>query len=102
MVIDTPTWTSYSPQLKSAIHSANARAKGFETGFNTSAGNTTTSSGNDEIMLQMMGLIRTNIDVLNEIRETGIQAYIGKTARNGKEIDEMRQEYLDLKNKNKH
>lgn len=102
MVIDNPTWTTYSPQLKSAIHSANARAKGFETGFNTNAGNTTTSSGNDEIMIKMMSVLAENTQVMREIKETGITAVISKTARNGKEIDEMRQEYLDLKNKNKH
>lgn len=102
MVIDNPTWTTYSPQLKSAIHSANARAKGFESGFNTNAGNTTTSSASDEIMIKMMSVLVENTQVMREIKETGITAIIGKTARNGKEIDEMRQEYLDLKNKNKH
>lgn len=102
MVIDNPTWTTYSPQLKSAIHSANARAKGFESGFNTNAGNTTTSSANDEIMIKMMSVLAENTQVMREIKETGITAIIAKNARNGKEVDEMRQEYLDLKNKNKH
>ena len=102
MVIDNPTWTSYSPQLKSAIYSANARAKGFETGFNTNSSATAAASGDDEIMIKMMALLDRNSRVLERIEETGITAVIGKTARNGKEIDEMRQEYLDLKNKNKH
>lgn len=101
MVIDTPTWTSYSPQLKSAIYSANARAKGFETGFNTTQ-SSVNSSGNDEIMIKMMALMSKNIEVLEYIRDTPPVAIIQKNARNGKEIDEMQREYLDLKNKNKH
>lgn len=102
MVIDSPTWTSYTPQLKNAIYAANARANGFESGFNTKGGTTPTSSGNDEIMIKMMSLMSKNIEVLEYIRDTPPIAIIQKNARNGKEVDEMRQEFLDLKNKNKH
>lgn len=76
-----------------------SRVRGFEDGLYPT---TPTSSGNDEIMIEMMALLRTNIDVLNEIKLYGIKAYFEKNARNGKDIDEMRQEYLDLKNRNKH
>ncbi len=100
MVIDGKTMKRLKPTTVQLLNSEVAQARGFENGLYKES--TTSGGNNDELMLQMMGLIRTNIDVLNEIRETGIQAYIGKTARNGKEIDEMRQEYLDLKNKNKH
>lgn len=99
MVIDGKTMKRLKPSTVQQLNSEVAQARGFEDGLYKE---NTTSGSNDEIMLQMMGLIRTNIDVLNEIRETGITAVIGKTARNGKEVDEMRQEYLDLKNKNKH
>ena len=99
MVIDGKTMKRLKPSTVQQLNSEVAQARGFEDGLYKE---NATSGSNDEIMLQMMGLIRTNIDVLNEIRETGITAVIGKTARNGKEIDEMRQEYLDLKNKNKH
>lgn len=102
MVVDNPTWKTYPQELKNAIHSANARANGFESGFNTKGGTNTTSSGNDEIMIRMMSLMSKNIEVLEYIRDTPPIAIIQKTARNGKEVDEMRQEYLDLKNKNKH
>ena len=102
MVIDSPTWTSYAPQLKNAIYAANARANGFESGFNAKGGTNTTSSGNDELMIRMMSLMSKNIEVLEYIRDTPPIAIIQKTARNGKEVDEMREEYLDLKNKNKH
>ena len=102
MVVDNPTWTSYPPQLKTAIYAANARANGFESGFNTKGATSTGSTGNDEMMIAMMSLIGKNIEVLSDIKQTGIQAIIAKNARNGKEVDEMRNEYLDLKNKNKH
>lgn len=96
MVIDNPTWTSYSPQLKSAIYSANARAKGFEKGFNTSGEN------NDELMLKMMAVLHQNTVVMEDIRRNGISAYIAKTARNGKEAKEMIQDFEKIDNKNKH
>ena len=102
MVIDNPTWTSYTPQLKNAIYAANARANGFESGFNMKKESTQASGGNDEIMIKMMSLMSKNIEVLEYIRDTPPIAIIQKNARNGKEVDEMRQEYLDLKNKNKH
>lgn len=102
MVIDSPTWTSYAPQLKNAIYAANARANGFESGFNMKKESTQASGGNDEIMIKMMSLMSKNIEVLEYIRDTPPIAIIQKNARNGKEVDEMREEYLNLKNKNKH
>lgn len=102
MVVDNPTWKTYPQELKNAIHSANARANGFESGFNAKGGTKTTSSGNDELMIKMMSLMSKNIEVLEYIRDTPPIAIIQKNARNGKEFDEMRQEFLDLKNKNKH
>ncbi len=41
-------------------------------------------------------------EVLQKIKDEGIIAYILKNAKNGKEVHEMAQEYLDLVNKNKH
>src|SRR5690606_24022627 len=76
MVIDNPTWTTYSPQLKSAIHSANARAKGFESGFNTNAENTTPSSATDEIRIKMMAVLAEATPAMREIPETGTTAII--------------------------
>lgn len=102
MVIDSPTWTSYTPQLKNAIHAANARANGFESGFNTQRPESGGAQANDDIMIKMMSLMTKNIEVLEYIRDTPPIAIIQKTARNGKEVDEMREEYLNLKNKNKH
>lgn len=102
MVVDNPTWKTYPQELKNAIHSANARANGFESGFNAKGGTKTISSGNDELMIKMMSLMSKNIEVLEYIRDTPPIAIIQKNARNGKEFDEMRQEFLDLKNKNKH
>ncbi|MEI7486755.1 MAG: phage tail tape measure protein, partial [Chryseobacterium sp.] len=57
MVIDNPTWTTYSPELKQAIYTANRRAKGFETGFNTQSVPEPTSSGSDDVMIMLINLI---------------------------------------------
>ncbi|MGV8914400.1 MAG: phage tail tape measure protein [Kaistella sp.] len=95
MVIDNPTWTKYPAELKRAIHSANARAKGFETGFNTTS---QSSESSDEVLIMMMATLNR----MNDTLDRGIEAKIAKTARNGKDSYEMQQEYLDLNNKNKH
>ena len=97
MVIDQPTWTSYSPQLQSAIHSANARAKGFESGYNTDG-----ASNSNDMMMMLSSIMLKNNQLLDNLISYGVEAHIGKTAQNGKKIDEMRQEYLNLKKQNKH
>ncbi|MEC5156679.1 phage tail tape measure protein [Chryseobacterium sp. MP_3.2] len=99
MVIDNPTWTKYPAELKQAIYSANSRAKGFENGFNTTE---KTSESSDEMMMMMMTTLNKMNGTLDNIQRYGIEAKIAKTARNGKDIDEMRNEFLDLNNKNKH
>lgn len=99
MVIDGRTMKRLKPTTVQTLTSEVAQARGFENGMyneNTSA------SGNNDMMIAMMALIEKNIEVLSDIKQTGIQAIIAKNARNGKEVDEMRNEYLDLKNKNKH
>ncbi|UJF29918.1 phage tail tape measure protein [Kaistella sp. 97-N-M2] len=102
MVIDNPTWTSYPPQLKNAIYAANARANGYEGGFNTKSETTAKSSGNDDMMISVMSLLGKNIELLEYLRDTPPIAIIKKNAQNGKEVEDMRQEYIDLRNKNKH
>ncbi len=102
MVIDSPTWTSYSPELKSAIYSANARAKGFESGFNTVPEKTPTSGNNDEVILKMMNVLGEYTSVMKDIKENGLAAYFVKSARNGKEMQDMLDENQKLINKNKH
>ncbi|KNB60965.1 phage tail tape measure protein [Chryseobacterium sp. Hurlbut01] len=102
MVIDSPTWTSYSPELKSAIYSANSRAKGFENGFNTVPEKQITSSGNDEVLIKMMNVLSEYSNTMKTIQEKGIEAYFVKSARNGEHIDDMAKEYQKLNNKNKH
>ena len=99
MVIDNPTWNKYPAELKRAIHSANSRAKGFETGFNASGNG---SDSNDEIMIKMMQTLARTNETLDNIQKYGIMAKIEKNARNGKESYEMQKEYLELNDKNKH
>lgn len=99
MVIDNPTWTSYPEELKRAIYSANARAKGYEGGLNIG---TKTKSTDDQTMMMLVSTVSRMTTTLDNLQKYGIEAKIAKNARNGKEVDEMRQQYLDLNNKNKH
>lgn len=103
MVIDNPTWTTYSPELKRAILSANSRkAVGFENGYNTQPVPEPTSSGSDDMMIMLINLINKNNEIMEDIKDNGIPSYIVKSARNGKDIKEMVQSSEKLDNKNKH
>ncbi|WP_165571964.1 phage tail tape measure protein [Chryseobacterium vrystaatense] len=102
MVIDNPTWTTYSPALKDAIYTANARAKGFESGFNTVSPLKPTSVSSDEANILIAQALHRYSNVMEDIKTNGIPSYIVKSARNGKDIDEMIQEYQKLQSKNKH
>ena len=99
MVIDGRTMKRLKPTTVQTLTSEVAQARGFENGLYKE---NATSSGSDEMMIRMMSLISKNIEVLEYIRDTPPIAIIKKNAQNGKEVDEMRQEYLDLKNQNKH
>ncbi|WP_407402187.1 phage tail tape measure protein [Chryseobacterium sp.] len=101
MVIDSPTWTTYSPELKSAIYSANTRAKGFETGFNTVPEKPLTSSNNDDVMIKMMNVLSEFTQTMKVIQNDGIEAYIVKSTRNGEPISEMVDDYRKLNNRQK-
>ena len=102
MVIDNPTWTSYSPALKEAIYTANARARGYESGYNTLPKPETPKTNGDDMMLLIIQTLNKNNEIMEKIQNEGIPSYILKTARNGKEIEEMVQEYQKLQSKNKH
>jgi tubulin-specific chaperone A len=102
MVIDSPTWTTYSPELKSAIYTANAKAKGYEGGFNTVPEKTINLENNDEIMMKIIAVLNQNTAVMKDIKDNGLAAYFVKSARNGKEVQDMLDENQKLINKNKH
>lgn len=102
MVIDHPTWTSYPPELKQAIHSANARANGYETGYNVRPDAQPVSSGSDAVTIELIQVLHEYKDVMQDIRTYGITAVIDKSPRTGKAIREIVKDSENLENKNKH
>ncbi|AZA93054.1 phage tail tape measure protein, TP901 family, core region [Chryseobacterium nakagawai] len=102
MVIDNPTWTTYSPALKQAIYSANAKARGYEYGYNINETLKPTSVTSEESNLLLANALIKYSGVMEKIQEKGIPTYIVKNARNGKELGEMIKAYDDLVNKNIH
>ncbi len=103
MVIDNPTWTSYPDELKRAIYSANARAKGFENGFNTvNTSKNKSSESSDDTMIMLISTVNRLSTTVDNLQKYGIEAKIAKTARNGKEVQDMQKMYDQLNNKNKH
>ena len=103
MVIDNPTWTSYPDELKRAIYSANARAKGFENGFNTvNTSKNKSSESSDDTMIMLISTVNRLSTTVDNLQKYGIEAKIAKTARNGKEVKDMQKMYEKIDNKNKH
>ena len=97
MVIDSPTYTRFRPEVKRILHNEISYAKGFEGGFfrnNTSS----SSSNNDE---KLMMVIEQNTMAMNAIRDKKFITYLAKNMDNAKEIIDMTEEYSGYKNSSK-
>lgn len=88
-----------SPTIQRQYMNEIARVKGYEDGLYPKPGS---SSGNDEVMLKMMQTIDEFRQVMQDIKDYGIEAKFAKTARNGKDLKETVKTYEKYENKSKH
>ena len=100
LVVAGGTMKRIDPNIQRAYMQEIARVEGFQNGLYPQTANT--GAANDEIMLRIITLLNKNIEVLQKLEDNGITAYIDKTARNGKEIQDMIKDYNNIRNKNKH
>ena len=97
MVIDSPTYTRFRPEVKRMLHNEISYSRGFEGGMyrnNASSG----SSNNEE---KLMMIIEQNTMAMNAIRDKKFIAYLAKNMDNAKEIIDMTDEYSGYKNSSK-
>ncbi len=87
-----------NPNIQRQYMQEISRVKGFEDGLYPSA----KSSGNDEIMIEMIKTMKEFREVMQDIKDYGIEAKIAKTARTGKDLKEVIKSYEKLDNKSKH
>lgn len=97
MIIDGRAFKNFNPEFKNSLYREIARVKGYESGYypkDASSSNT----GND-VML-MATLARTN-EVLDRIQREGIEAFLVRSFRTAKDLQEDIEDYNKLRNKNK-
>ena len=88
MVIDSPTYTRFRPEVKRMLHNEISYSRGFENGLYPQ--NNGGSSGNEE---KLMMIIEQNTLAMNALRDKKFTATVGKTMDNAKEILDMTNEY---------
>lgn len=93
MVIDSPTYTRFRPEVKRILHNEISYAKGFEGGMFRNS-NSSSSSNYDEKLMQ---IIEQNTMAMNAILDKKFIAYLAKNMDNAKEIIEMIDEFNGYK-----
>lgn len=94
MVIDSPTYTRFRPEVKRILQNEISYSRGYEGGFyrnNSGSG----SSNNEEKLLM---IIEQNTLAMREIKDKKFITHLAKDMDNAKEIIEMTEEFMDYKN----
>ena len=97
MVIDSPTYTRFRPEVKRILQNEISYSRGYEGGLyrnNSSSG----SSNNEE---KLMMVIEQNTLAMNAIRDKKFITYLAKNMDNAKEIIDMTDEFNGYKNSSK-
>lgn len=98
LVVSGKTMKKIDPEIQRIYMNEIRRVEGFEEGLYPKV----TSSGNDEMLIKLMDLIKENTEATRELRKYGVKGVFEKSARTGKDIKDMTDEYEDLRTKNQH
>jgi tubulin-specific chaperone A len=108
MVIDKRAFSQISPETKRALFREIRGIKGFEQGLynseitNASGATAPASADTNSAQTNMvMALMAKNIEFLQELKESGVIAYISKDFREMKKLQEQLDKYNALRDKNK-
>ncbi|PWN67588.1 phage tail tape measure protein [Chryseobacterium oncorhynchi] len=99
LVVSGKTMQKIDPAIQRTYMNEIKRVEGFEEGLYPAQAR---SSGNDELLIQAIEIIKANTEIMIDLKENGVKGYFLKNARTGKDVHEMTEEYLTLTNKNKH
>lgn len=99
LVVSGKTLKRIDPKVNRMYMNEIQRIEGFENGLYP-GGNQ--SSGNDDLMIRMIGVLEESNAVMRDLRDKGVTGRFVKNARNGKDLDETQNMYKELRNKSKH
>lgn len=94
MVIDSPTYTRFRPEVKKILHNEIAYARGFEGGYYPYLSGGNSGSGNEALYADT---IERNTVAINALLKKEFRAYIPKNMDNAKNAIEMIEEYETYK-----
>lgn len=97
MVIDSPTYTRFRPEVKRILQNEISYSRGYEGGMYRN--NSTSGSSNNEEKLMM--IIEQNTMAMNAIRDKKFITHLSTNMDNAKVIIEMTDEFKDYKNSSK-
>lgn len=97
MVIDSPTYAGFRPEVKRMLHQEISYSRGYEGGLYPQNNGGVTSNNDDKYMM----IIQQNTEAMNAILGKKFVAYVGKTMENAKEIIDLTDEYSGYKNASK-
>lgn len=98
LVVSGRAMKRIDPQIQRQFMNEVARVEGFEKGLYP----TPVVPQNDEVMNKIITLLNANIEVLNRLEQNGVRGVFEKSARMGKDLEEMQKEYRRIVDKNKH
>lgn len=99
LVVSGRAMKRIDPKIQNEFMSEVARVEGFENGLYPT---TKTSSGNDEMMIRLMEIIQRNTETMERLEQNGVRGVFEKSARVGKDLEDMQKEYKRLIDKNRH
>lgn len=108
LIIDSAAYKQINPDIKYALHREIARVKGFENGYYPEASRqpasvdgVSSSNVNDEALRSLLFIVKENTDIMRELKESGVIAYLSNDLKNAKEMKDAIADYDKLRDKNK-
>lgn len=98
LVVSGRAMKRIDPKIQNEFMSEVARVEGFENGLYPK----TTPQGNDDLMIRMMEIIQKNTETMERLEQNGVRGVFEKSARVGKDLEDMQKEYNRLVDKNRH
>ncbi|WP_123879959.1 phage tail tape measure protein [Chryseobacterium carnipullorum] len=99
LVVSGKTMKKIDPNIQKMYMEEIRRVEGFENGLYPKQ---TVSSGSDEMLIKALEIIRDNTEVMIYLKNNGVRGVFEKSARTGKDIKDMTNEYDNLLTKNRH
>lgn len=108
LIIDSRAYKQINPDIKYALHREISRVKGFESGFYPEASRQPASvegassgSANDEALRAILFVVKENTNIMRELKESGVIAYLSNDMKNAKDLKKSIEDYEKLRDKNK-